>query len=271
MGLVTTVALVTVLTRGVKDFRSHLLIMKLMSKIREGPASSWWVLGISMMVFSFFLWPSPSVALVGAVMLPYAIKSGPTPMAAAMAMNLFRLGIASSYFHFPGDSFHNGGKTRTRQAKSSIESSSDIGCPDTYRICSRYHSDTETWLRRRKRRWLGLRNFATFNMHRSFFGNCHKTLEKITEYITDGFLSAIRIFTPVILIQSFFLLGGEGITAIMGKPFQCSILNDWVICLALFYDKQYTAAFLQIEVSGLTGLDDSGFSSLPLAGPWRRP
>ena len=36
---------------------------------------TWWVLGVSMFLFSLFLWPSPSVALVGAILLPFAGKA----------------------------------------------------------------------------------------------------------------------------------------------------------------------------------------------------
>ena len=50
-----------------------------------------------MFVFSLFLWPSPAVALVGAIVLPIAVQSGLTPLAAAMAMNLFGHGFALSY------------------------------------------------------------------------------------------------------------------------------------------------------------------------------
>ena len=50
-----------------------------------------------MLIFSLFLWPSPSVALVGAIMLPFAVGAGLKPLAAAMAMNLFGHGIALSY------------------------------------------------------------------------------------------------------------------------------------------------------------------------------
>ena len=43
------------------------------------------------------LWPSPAVALVGAMILPVAVQSGLTPLTAAMAMNLFGHGFALSY------------------------------------------------------------------------------------------------------------------------------------------------------------------------------
>ena len=63
----------------------------------ENTFLTWWILGLTMFLFSLFLWPSPSVALVGAIMLPFAVKAGLNPLAAAMAMNLFGHGFALSY------------------------------------------------------------------------------------------------------------------------------------------------------------------------------
>ncbi|PUA39257.1 hypothetical protein C8Z91_10130 [Paenibacillus elgii] len=60
------------------------------------PALAFWVIGILMMAMSFFFWPSPAVALVGAVLLPVALRVGLPAIGAAMAMNLFGHGIALS-------------------------------------------------------------------------------------------------------------------------------------------------------------------------------
>lgn len=49
-----------------------------------------------MMVISWFFWPSPAVALMGAVLLPVAIRVGLPALGVAMAMNLFGHGIALS-------------------------------------------------------------------------------------------------------------------------------------------------------------------------------
>ncbi|MFT5875433.1 MAG: hypothetical protein ACI8WT_004426 [Clostridium sp.] len=57
---------------------------------------AYWVIGIVMMVLSWFFWPSPAVALVGALFLPIAIKAGLPAMGVAISMNLFGHGIALS-------------------------------------------------------------------------------------------------------------------------------------------------------------------------------
>lgn len=60
------------------------------------PTLAYWVIGILMMVISWFFWPSPAVALIGAVMLPVAVKVGVPALAVAMIMNIFGHGIALS-------------------------------------------------------------------------------------------------------------------------------------------------------------------------------
>ncbi|CAI6070356.1 hypothetical protein [Cohnella sp. JJ-181] len=59
-------------------------------------AMAYWGIGIIMMVTSWFFWPSPGVALIGAVLLPVAVRVGLPALGAAMAMNLFGHGIALS-------------------------------------------------------------------------------------------------------------------------------------------------------------------------------
>jgi len=57
---------------------------------------AFWVIGIVMMILSWFFWPSPAVALIGALFLPIAKKAGLPAMGVAVSMNLFGHGIALS-------------------------------------------------------------------------------------------------------------------------------------------------------------------------------
>ncbi|WP_300380138.1 hypothetical protein [Clostridium sp.] len=57
---------------------------------------AYWVIGIVMMILSWFFWPSPAVALIGAIFLPIAKKAGLPAMGVAISMNLFGHGIALS-------------------------------------------------------------------------------------------------------------------------------------------------------------------------------
>lgn len=74
---------------------SEMMIMPF-TKFIKSPTLAYWIIGILMMVISWFFWPSPAVALIGAVMLPVAVEAGLPPLAVAMTMNLFGHGIALS-------------------------------------------------------------------------------------------------------------------------------------------------------------------------------
>ncbi|PLT27729.1 hypothetical protein [Peribacillus deserti] len=66
------------------------------AKLIRSPGLAYWIIGILMMVMSWFFWPSPAVALIGAVLLPVAPRAGLPALGVAMAMNLFGHGIALS-------------------------------------------------------------------------------------------------------------------------------------------------------------------------------
>ena len=67
--------------------------------------------GVIMFVVSICIWPSPAVALVGAIILPLVLQTGVPVVWAAVAMNLFGHGIALS-----GDYFIQGAPTITAKA-----------------------------------------------------------------------------------------------------------------------------------------------------------
>lgn len=66
------------------------------SRLIRTPSLAYWTIGILMMLISWFFWPSPAVALMGAVLLPVAVRVGLPALGVAVAMNLFGHGIALS-------------------------------------------------------------------------------------------------------------------------------------------------------------------------------
>ncbi|MGE7185939.1 hypothetical protein ACQKKK_18735 [Peribacillus sp. NPDC006672] len=86
------VAMSTVLTKsGIND-----VMIAPFAKFIKNPTLAFWIIGIVMMFISCFFWPSPAVALLGAVLLPVALRAGLPALGVAMAMNLFGHGIALS-------------------------------------------------------------------------------------------------------------------------------------------------------------------------------
>ena len=317
MEVLATIALVTSLSKCLKDLGSDYLMMVPMAGIMKTPSLTWWILGLTMFLFSLFLWPSPSVALVGAIMLPFAVKAGLNPLAAAMAMNLFGHGFALSYdvviqgapaisagaagldassilrqawplFWAMGvvtvlsAYVLNRGQLDARGPRLSIqaEPSGPRGPRKTALFLAvitplAFAGDIILML------LCGLKGGDATSMVSgtallltclgALLGFGKQSLEKVTGYVTEGFLFAIRIFAPVIIIGAFFFLGGEGITSIIGEGFTRGIMNDWALWLAQNAPlNQYMAALIQMVVGGLTGLDGSGFSGLPLTGALAR-
>lgn len=359
MEVIATIALVTALSKCLSDLGSDYLLMRPMSHVMKNPSVTWWILGLTMLLFSLFLWPSPSVALVGAIMLPFAVKAGLRPLAAAMAMNLFGHGIALSYdvviqgapaisagaagvttsqiltegrpvflimgaatvisaflIHrkalaapqvlVTGDGRPAGGGRSVGDDRSVDESSRPAG--DAKAADRRRTADADRTAGRAKVSPAALTmavatplafladivamllldlkggDATSLVSGTAIFLTCAgsllafrtASLERITGYLTDGFLFAIRIFAPVIAIGAFFFLGGEGIVQIMdgreaaellGSASTGGIMNDWAVWLAGHAPlNRYLLAALLLAVGALTGLDGSGFSGLPLTG-----
>ncbi|GAA6294095.1 transporter [Enterocloster asparagiformis] len=343
MEVIATIALVTALSKCLKDLGSDYLMMVPMSRVMKTPSLTWWILGLTMFLFSLFLWPSPSVALVGAIMLPFAVKAGLNPLAAAMAMNLFGHGFALSYdFVIQGAPGVSAGAAGVSSADILTQAAPVFWVMGIATVVSAFLLN---------RRTMGIQSVVpagprlfgggegadsgelpsggdggvsgtgglsrqpapsrkaamtlailtplafladilmmfVFNLKGgdatslvsgtaalvmcagAALGFKGRFLEKVTDYVTDGFLFAIRIFAPVIIIGAFFFLGGSGITTIMGDQFQSGIMNDWAVWLAHNAPlNKYMAALIQMVVGALTGLDGSGFSGLPLTGSLAR-
>ncbi|HYK73415.1 MAG TPA: hypothetical protein VEV44_09885 [Pseudoneobacillus sp.] len=81
----------TLTTTGIND-----VMISPFSKLIRNSTMAYWTIGILMMIISWFFWPSPAVALLGAVLLPVALRVGLPALGVAVAMNLFGHGIALS-------------------------------------------------------------------------------------------------------------------------------------------------------------------------------
>lgn len=321
MEVIATIALVTALSKCLTELGSSRLLMAPMTRIMKTPSLAWWILGASMFLVSLFLWPSPSVALVGAIMLPFAVKAGLNPLMAAMAMNLFGHGFALSY-----DVVIQGAPAVS--AKAAGISAGEIvgeGAPlfwsmgigtvlaafflyrrefskteGSYFRRAQLSGETETVPEQNKKIRTAARAAAVLTPLAfladmvalllldikgadatslvsgtalvvmcvcAFLGFREQFFQKVTGYVTDGFLFAIRIFAPVIVIGAFFFLGGEGLNAVMGREISGGLMNDWALWLAAHAPiNKYGSFVIQMVVGGLTGLDGSGFSGLPLTG-----
>ncbi len=96
MGTILIISVITGMSKVMLKTGVNEVMVYPFTKLIRTPSLSYWVIGILMMIISWFFWPSPAVALMGAVLLPVALRVKLPAIGAAMAMNLFGHGIALS-------------------------------------------------------------------------------------------------------------------------------------------------------------------------------
>ncbi|GIN98474.1 membrane protein [Siminovitchia terrae] len=96
LSIILVISIITSMSRVLMATGINDLMISPFAKIIKTPTLAFWTIGIVMMIISWFFWPSPAVALMGAVLLPVALRVGLPALGAAMAMNLFGHGIALS-------------------------------------------------------------------------------------------------------------------------------------------------------------------------------
>ncbi len=96
LGTILVISIIVSMSRVLTASGVNEVMITPVARLIRTPALAYWVIGILMMVISWFFWPSPAVALIGAVLLPVAVRVGLPALGVAMAMNLFGHGIALS-------------------------------------------------------------------------------------------------------------------------------------------------------------------------------
>ncbi len=96
LGIIAVIAIVVAMSKGLTSIGADELMVTPLKKIVKNKQIAFFVVGAVMLVVSWFVWPSPAVALVGALMLPIALKAGLPNIWCAVAMNIFGHGIGLS-------------------------------------------------------------------------------------------------------------------------------------------------------------------------------
>ena len=324
LGIVVIISIIVAMAKmleetGIADTMFHPFRAML-----KGPAIAFWVMGGVIMVTSWLLWPSPAIALVGALLLPAALKVGLPPIGAAMSISMFGYGIALTTDFViqgaPSISAKAAGVGVTEVMSSSIPLVivwAAIALPlsflavrreiranggkaiesDLFSCTEEERCEMEKW----RAAAPGFKKVVTWAIGLAFLldimamlayklrgGDATALLggtialimvavalgvygregfEKLTEHGRHGFRFGIKIFTPVFFIAAFFFMGAPGAAkAIFGEGAR-GLLFDLGQALAdIVPIGKFTAALTQSLVGGITGLDGSGFSGLPLIG-----
>ncbi|WP_214316790.1 hypothetical protein [Nonomuraea sediminis] len=90
------IALVTALLGALKAIGAdQRMIEPFRTVMRNGHAAFWVIAGVTY-VISLFFWPTPAVPLIGAILLPVAIRAGLPPLAAGLSVAIAGQGMALS-------------------------------------------------------------------------------------------------------------------------------------------------------------------------------
>ncbi|MDD4700447.1 MAG: citrate transporter, partial [Oscillospiraceae bacterium] len=95
-GIIATIAAIVAMSKSMADMGADYLMMNPIAKMMKTPDAAFFILGIAMMIITWFIWPSPAVALIGGIMTPIAVRIGLPPIGSAITMNIFGHGVAFS-------------------------------------------------------------------------------------------------------------------------------------------------------------------------------
>lgn len=94
--IIIIIAVMVALSKALEDNDAINYMVKPFSKVIKNSTTAFFVVGTVMCILSWFFWPTPAVALVGAIFLPVAMNAGLPAIGVAMALNLFGHGLALS-------------------------------------------------------------------------------------------------------------------------------------------------------------------------------
>src|SRR6266567_145924 len=96
LDIILVISIIVGLATGLEAIGAEQLMVAPARKLMKSPQVAFWVIGMVMLIASYFLWPSPATALVGAVLVPAAASVRLPAISTAVAMNIFGHGIALS-------------------------------------------------------------------------------------------------------------------------------------------------------------------------------
>ncbi|MCR2822070.1 hypothetical protein [Lederbergia panacisoli] len=90
------IAIMTALLYSLKELGSDEQMITPFQRVMKNGHISFWVIIFVTYAISLFFWPTPAVPLVGALLIPVAIRAGLPPIGAAIAISLAGQGMALS-------------------------------------------------------------------------------------------------------------------------------------------------------------------------------
>lgn len=315
LSIIVVIALVVAMSHAMIAVGADQMLMRPVGRIIRTRNTAFWAIGLAMLIVSWLIWPSPAVALIGALLLPVASRVGLPAIWAAVAMNLFGhgAGLSSDFFiqGAPDITATAAGVDTVSVMRASLPLWA-VMCITTFAVAFflmhrdlkqnpslatvELHDFSRTIERPRLAIAIAILIPAALLLDVGLmvrFGitggdatalvagtalilmsvttiadhGVKNALEIATDHLRDGFIFAIKIFAPVIVIAGFFFLGSESFAQTVLGPDARGLLSDIGLWLAEHIPlSRASIAVLETAVGAITGLDGSGFSGLPLCG-----
>lgn len=317
LNIIIVIAFVIMMTKTMEDMGSDKLMVAPIRKLLANPSISYWVMGIAMLVLSWFIWPTPAVALLGALVLPLAIVGGLPPLIAGMSLSIFGKGIGlSSDFIIQGTpavtakltkipisevisasvpiwatvsltaavtafmiarsaiKTHKTSVNEDMQKKAAAAAAititaSGIGKIMAWVIPVAFMADIAIMY------FQGLKGgnatsliggtVLTLTMISAIFQYGDKAFGKVMEHARTGWMFAVKVFGPVVIIAGFFWLGGDALKDIIGDKNAQGLMFDWGYYFAEHLPINTFMVAIMVTMAGiLAAFDGSGYAAIPL-------
>ena len=94
LGTVLIISLIVSMAKMLEECGIADMMFRPVKNSIRSPVVAFWVMGVVIMLVAWVIWPSPAIALVGALLLPAAVAVGLPPISAAMSISMFGYGCA---------------------------------------------------------------------------------------------------------------------------------------------------------------------------------
>lgn len=322
LNIIIVIALVVMMTKTMEDMGSDRLMVTPIRSLLSKPSVSYWVIGLAMLVLSWFIWPTPAVALLGALVLPLAIVGGLPPIIAAMSLSIFGKGIAlSSDFIIQGTPSVTAKMTGIPVADIMTANMpvwatvSTIAAITAFIIAKRTINNkdqtrAETTISNEEMAKRAVAATATFKvspigkimawfiplalfldvyfmfqfnlkggdataliggtvlmitMISAIFQYKGDAFAKVMGHARTGWMFAVKVFGPVVIIAGFFWLGGDSLKDILKDKNAQGLMFDWGYFIAAYIPINTFMVSIMVTIAGmLAAFDGSGYAAIPL-------
>jgi len=322
LNIIIVIALVVMMTKTMEDMGADRLMVAPLRGLLSNPSVSYWVIGLAMLVLSWFIWPTPAVALLGALLLPCAIVGGLPPMIAGMALSIFGKGVGlssdfiiqgtpsvtakmtgipvgdivaasvpvwatvslvavSSAFFIARKAIKSGKGRLAEGAAGSLDmekraaaatatiNASPIGKVMAWLIPLALILDVYVMFDQKLKGGAATAliggTVLAITMISACFQYKNDAFAKVMDHARFGWMFAVKVFGPVVIIAGFFWLGGDSLKDILKDKNAQGLMFDWGFFIAAHLPINTLMVSIMVTVAGiLAAFDGSGYAAIPL-------